>query len=245
MRGVTLGELVRRLRVQLSHSTNVAHGQATQESLEERIRMAQDWLWEVYDWEHLNVDRDIVLQDGQRYYPVPTDLTAERINRVAFKYASDWIPLEYGISPDCYSQYDSDADVRSWPVYRWRFAEDPDDSTGNIDAYGKIEVWPIPSQNGESDTKVGCLRVRGIRVMRPLTSQSSKSELDGNLIVLTAAVPLVARQNQKDAERMAAELEKLRLRLQGQSSIKSARHSFVDQDVPVSKTDLRFAYVRT
>ena len=153
MRGITLTNLVRRLRVQLSHSVNVAHGQATQEHLEEHIRMAQDWLWENYDWEHLNVDRFITLAAGQRYYPVPSDMIAERINSISVRDGNDWVPVEYGIDPCHLSTFDSDNDVRSWPVERYQFAEDPDDASGNIDAYGRIEVWPVPSDNGDAGTK--------------------------------------------------------------------------------------------
>jgi hypothetical protein len=240
MRGVTLAELVRRLRVQLSHSANVAHGLATQENLEEHLRMAQDWLWDNHDWEHLDVSRDIVMANGTRYYSVPSDMVAERVNNISFKDGSDWVPVCYGIEPEDFNVYDSDAGIKSWPVMKWRFAERLNPSSAE-----RIEVWPIPSQNGNTTTKVGCLRLRGIRTMVPMVTSSDKCELDSNLIVLTAAIRLVARQNQQDAERLSVEAEKLRLRLQGNGTAKKRRHTFgVTGDHAESRSERRFDYVR-
>lgn len=238
MRGVTLQELIRRLRVQIGHSTTVQHGAATEEQLKERLRFSQEWLWENYDWEHLDVERDIQLQDGLRYYDVPSDITAERIHKISFKYSNDWITLDYGIEPEHYSVYDSDADERSWPVCRWNFAEDDVDDT---DPMARIEVWPIPSQNGDAATKQGYLRVGGIRNLGVFTDNNHKCTLDANLIVLQAAVPIIARQSQKDAERVAAELEKLRMRLQGNGS--KGRFSFTEGEQRKA-SDVRFEFVR-
>jgi len=221
----------------LSHSTNVAHGQATEESLKERLRLSQEWLWEQYDWEHLDVSRDIQLLAGQRFYDVPSDLIAERIHSFSFKYSNEWIPVEYGINPEDFTVYDSDADVRSWPIYKWNFSEDTEAS----DPYGKIEVWPIPSQSGDPSSKLGYIRLQGIRSLGQLIGDSDKCTLDANLIVYQAAIPMVARQNQKDAERLAAEQEKLRLRLQGNGS--RGRFSF-NEDELVKASDYRFAFVR-
>lgn len=244
MRGVTLDELVRRLRVQLSHSVNVAHGSATEEHLKEHLRLAQDWLWEKYDWEHLDVSRDVVLEAGTRYYALPADMTEERINRVTFKDGSEWIALEYGIEPEHFSCYDSDNGATSWPVCRWRTAEEPNPVPEGLEDRQWIEVWPVPSNTGDSQTKWGCLRLRGIRKMAPLVDGDDKCEIDGNLIVMHAAIRLVARQSQKDAERLAGEADALRMRLQGNGTAKKRRHNFAPDEPTGSFTDRRFAYVR-
>lgn len=226
MRGETLSTLVRKLRVEVGHSTTAAHGLNTEDHLKERLRMGQEWLWENYDWEHLDVSRDIQLQAGQRIYDGPADMIADRIHSVSFKYSNEWLPLTYGINPEDFGVYDSDQDVRSWPIYKWNFAEGSPDPTGPA----RIEVWPIPAITGDVATKVGYIRVQGIRNLNPFTDNAHKCDLDGNLIVLHTAAKIVARQSQRDAERLVAEGEALRRRLQGNGSRKQKQVTFNDRD---------------
>ena len=80
----------------------------------------QSRLWDDYSWPFLRVRRDINLQDGQRYYDPPVDMVFEqRVERVEFKHGDIWEPMSYGIGREQYNQYDSDRDIRSWPVYRY------------------------------------------------------------------------------------------------------------------------------
>ena len=65
--------------------------------------------------------------------------------------------MNFGISAGHYNQYDSDSDVRSWPIMQY-------DAYGSV--AGQIEVWPVPSNNGSASTKEGVLRLMKTCKMR-------------------------------------------------------------------------------
>jgi hypothetical protein len=146
------------------------------------------------------------MQAGQRYYDFPTDLNLERVERVEFKWDDRWHQLEYGIGRTQLDQYDSDRDVRSWPIYRWKEAED-----------NQIEVWPVPSLDGSIDPPTGLLRFTGIRALRPLVQESDRADLDDTLLVLFSAAEILAREKAADAglKLQMAENHYRRLRARG------------------------------
>ncbi len=222
MRGVRLDDLVTDLRAEIGHSTNPSVGINARDYLVQVLRRTQDRLWEEYDWAHLKVSRDIVLQAGQRYYSVPVDLHYERIVEVGFKYGDTWHKLGHGIDERCYSTYDSDRDERSWPVAKWDVAED----TGAVDDIGVIEVWPMPSRSTTATD--GTLRLTGFRRIQSLVEGGDKCELDGTLIVLMAASEIQARQNQGDAQFKLQQAQQLLSRLMNQNSNKKKSVSFTD-----------------
>jgi len=187
-RGTTLGELVTDLRSEVGHSLNSNLGSSMREVLVNTIQRVQRRLWDDYSWPFLRVRRDIELAEGQRYYDMPTDLVFERIERVEFKYGDIWEPMSYGIGRDQYNQYDSDRDIRSWPIYRYDNYEN-----------NQIELWPIPNQNHESSTGSGLVRIHGIRNLSALVEDSDTADLDDQLVILYAAANLLARQRQADA----------------------------------------------
>ena len=152
------------------------------------IQRVQSRLWSDYSWPFLQVRRDINLADGQRYYDLPSDMVFERIESVEFKYGDIWEPMSYGIGRDQYNQYDSDRDIRSWPIYRYDNYEN-----------NQIEVWPIPNQNVDATTGSGLLRLHGIRNLTRLSENSDTADLDDQLIILYAAANFLQRQRQADA----------------------------------------------
>lgn len=187
-RNVTLGELIDDVRAEAGHSLQANLGTAMREVLIKVIQRQQRRLWEDHDWTFLRVDRDVAVQAGQRYYNFPADMTLERIERVEFKWDDRWHKLEYGIGATQYDQYDSDRDVRSWPIYRWKEAEN-----------NQVEVWPIPSLNGSLQPLQGALRFTGIRALRPLVQESDRADLDDTLLVLYSAAEILAREKASDA----------------------------------------------
>jgi hypothetical protein len=200
MRGQTLATLIDNLRAEVGHSTNVAHGVNAEDYLKRTLRRTQEWLWGDWNWPHLLVYRLIPLSRTQRYYSVPADVPFERIlqDQVYAKDGDQWRPMIFGIQqPQLFPQYDSDRGDMSWPPTRWDVAEDPGDTAGNIDNFGQIEVWPIPSMDGE-------MKIRGVRVIRPMVEMSHRCELDGDLLVLYAAAEILARQKATDAEAKGA-----------------------------------------
>lgn len=187
-RNVTLGELIDDVRAEAGHSLQSNLGTAMRDVLIKVIQRQQRRIWEDHDWTFLRVERDVPVQAGQRYYDFPADLTLERVERVEFKWDDRWHRLEYGIGATQYDQYDSDRDVRSWPVYRWKEAEN-----------NQIELWPVPSLNGDAEDYSGLVRFRGIRALRPLVQESDRADLDDTLLVLYSAAEILAREKASDA----------------------------------------------
>jgi hypothetical protein len=217
-RNVTLGELIDDVRAESGHSLQANLGTAMREVLIKVIQRQQRRLWEDFDWPFLRVDRDIAAQAGQRYYDFPADLTLERLERVEFKWADRWQQLTYGIGPAEYDQFDSDRDVRSWPVYRWKEAEN-----------NQVEIWPIPSQNGDSPSD-GLIRFTGIRTLRPLVDQADRADLDDTLLVMFSAAEILAREKASDASLKLQLAEAHYRRLKGRNS---KRDTFsLSQDEP-------------
>ena len=187
-RNVTLGELIDDVRAEAGHSLQSNLGTAMRDVLIKVIQRQQRRLWEDHDWTFLRVERDVPVQAGQRYYDFPVDLNLERVERVEFKWDDRWHRLEYGIGRTQLDQYDSDRDVRSWPVYRWKEAEN-----------NQIEVWPVPSLNGDTVNLSGLIRFTGIRALRPLVQESDRADLDDTLLVLYSAAEILAREKAADA----------------------------------------------
>lgn len=187
-RGSTLGQLLDDLRAEVGHSLNPALGTNTRDVLINVLQRQQKRLWEDYAWPFLRVTRDVTVQAGLRYYNLPADLTFERVEMAEFKWGDRWYQLAYRIGREQLNQYDSDRDVRSWPVERWDTTDD-----------GRIEIWPVPAQNGSSTTGDGTVRLTGIRKLKTFVSDADTADLDDQLIVLYAAAEILARQKQADA----------------------------------------------
>jgi hypothetical protein len=184
------------------------------------LQRTQDRLWEAWDWPHLRVKRFIPLAAGQRYYNVPEDLHFERILLVEVRDADRWLQLCPGIEGKHYDIYDSDLDQRCYPPTRWSVAEDTQDTAGNIDGRGMIEVWPMPDRDHNAETLDATLRITGTRNMRRFTVPTDRCELDHNVIVLHAAAEILARQKSEDAQLKASAAAQLLQRLKGQGQLK-------------------------
>lgn len=206
-RGTSLGQLLDDLRAEVGHSLNPALGVNTRDVLINVLQRQQKRLWEDYSWPFLRVDRDIVCQAGLRYYNIPADLTFEKIERVQFKWGDRWQDLTYGIGQQQLNQYDSDRDIRSWPITNWYVTDD-----------NRIEVWPIPAQNGSAATTDGLIRITGIRKPNPLVNDAHTADLDDQLIVLYAAAEILARQKQADAQNKLQQAQAHYARLKARNS---------------------------
>lgn len=206
-RNVTLGELIDDLRAEAGHSLQANLGAAMREVLIKVLQRQQRRLWEENDWTFLRVERDVLAQAGQRYYNIPADMVLESIERIEFKWEDRWQVLTYGIGPVQYDQYDSDRDIRSWPVYRWREYEN-----------GQIEVWPIPSNNGDAITKAGAIRFTGKRNLRPLVAEADQADLDDTLLVLYSAAEILAREKAQDAQLKLQMAERHLAKLRGRGA---------------------------
>jgi hypothetical protein len=203
-----LREMLTALRAECGHSTNVAHGLNDREAMVYLLDRTQLDLWESYQWPMLLADRDVALAPAQRYYSYPSDLRFEDIDHLWLLNQTQIYPLDYGITPEQFLDYDSDANAQSWPPRRWMHHGDNN----------TLEIWPIP----DATAPQGRLRLRGTRMPVPLINDSDVATLPWRIIVLTAASEVLAREKDPAAEvkgKRASELiRRLRVR---QSSHKS------------------------
>lgn len=182
-RGTSLGQLVVMLRKEIGDATSAALGQNTLPHLQHVLARTQEFLWNDFNWPHLRVYREEVLQAGERYYSYPSDFGFDNVENVHVRYNDDWRIVLYGIEPEHYNLSDPELDAREDPVCRWQAYED-----------NQFEVWPLPASNGLR------LRFEGRRNLHPLIADQDKADLDDNLIVLFAATEILGRRDAKDAK---------------------------------------------
>lgn len=183
MRNQPLLDMLQDLRAEIGDSQNPAHNAAAREVHVRALRRTQEILWGRYDWPFLRVERFVDVQAGQRFYALPPDLSAERLETVEVHYGGHWCKLHPGITPGAYAYSNSYAGGESWPVQCWRLTDSD-----------QIELWPVPDKNATitADDLDGRLRITGIRNLRPLVSDDNRSDLDGTMIVLFTAADILA-----------------------------------------------------
>ena len=183
--GQTLDQLVLALRAEIGDSTNLSMGVQAMPGLQQTLRRVQETYYADFNWPHLRVFREQEMQAGERYYTFPADVDFERIYGV---WARDsdatnphWRPINYGITPEDYNLFNSDAGVTDYYIRKWNHYE------GN-----QFEVWPTPSA-------AGAIRFRAMKTLSPLVAGTDKCDLDGTLLVLMAAAEMLARAKTQDA----------------------------------------------
>jgi len=201
--GTSLLNLRRLLRAEVSQSLNTAQGVNAQGQYDMILDRTQKELWESYEWPHLTYYSDLVLQNSQRLYAYPYDMPFDYIIKAYVLTGTiNWEPLSFGISLEDYSQYGGETG-KSWPPRKW--ANRPVVTTSGgppfpragegsalTDPIGKIELWPVPNQNGS-------LRFKGQAPVNPLVSDTDKAVLDDVLITLFASAEILAAQKAEHA----------------------------------------------
>jgi len=208
-RNTTLQVLLDDLRAEAGHSVQANLGRATETMMLTLLNRVQRRLWEDFSWPFLHTKKNIVMQAGDRYYNVPSGMTLERIESAEFKWSNRWGKVKYGIEPGHYNQWDSDRDVRSWPILRY-------EAYGDV--AGQLEVWPVPSENGDATTGEGNLRLEGVKNLSPLNAKTDTADLDDQLIVLFAAAELLARQKSADGQIKMGQAQSHYVRVKGRLS---------------------------
>lgn len=200
-RSKTLGALVTQLRTVLGHDRSPAAGAAFVDHLKEAIRSAQEELYDEFAWPFLICRRDKTVNAGQRYYDFPTDLPLENISSIEALWGGQYYPVDYGITPAEYSQYNSDSNVRSDPVQKWAVL-----NTGTV----QYELWPLPAT-----TLADGIRFHGRKALNALVDTNDISDLDDRLICYRAATIMstdekrITKFNGLEMKRMAAITGKL------------------------------------
>jgi hypothetical protein len=188
--GTKLSDLRRMLRAEVGQSLNPAQGSNAQGQYDMMLDRTQRELWEQYEWPHLFYYTDLAVQTGQRFYDYPVGMPFDAILRGHYlDSGTNWLPLGYQIGLHCYSQYGGESG-RAWPPQRWQNV--PQFSAGKTIPVGKLELWPVPAQNGT-------LRFNGQALVNALVSDNDVAVLDDTLITLFTAAEILAAQKGENA----------------------------------------------
>jgi hypothetical protein len=185
-RGRQLQQVVESLQHEARLSTSTSRGVDNRAYLKHVIKRTQELLYLTYDWPFLRATKETsrkTLNAGQRYYDFPAGISQDRIIRVYRQYGSHiWEPLEQGITPENYTAYDSDADVRADPALRWEYYDQD-----------QFEIWPIPSAESQ-------VWFDALIPLPDLVQEEDIVVLDDVVVYLHAAAEILAADGQKDAQ---------------------------------------------
>jgi len=211
-RGITLEKLIYNLRSEVGQSTNPAVSRSTRARFVAILNRVQRRLYADFEWPFLNISRDIQMQAGSRYYDFPDDIDMDRVVRIENKWGGTWQRVGNGITNKNLNEYDSDADVRSDPVWRWQYyLEDGQDEP-------QFEVWPVPASNGVLSTLEGYVRVHGTQKLSDMVADADTCLLDGDLLVMYAASEILARLKSADAPAKLEGANSLYIKLKGRGT---------------------------
>jgi hypothetical protein len=199
-RNKTLGSILDLYRSHAKLSGNPAHHAQLRDSQVRLLASFYETLHAAHDWPHLNIEREYALQAGQRLWDFAPDFDLDRIRRIYVKEGGDWVPLRPAVTQCDYASYDSALGERSWPVVAWRIWEGE-----------KIEVWPIPDQNGDAATHNGYLKVEGVKARGPFFDDTHVCLLDDLMIALFAAAETLSDPRARQEKRLQAEARKQQL----------------------------------
>lgn len=189
MRNQTLGQLKADLRSELHQSSNPAVAQSSDHILVNAIKKAQSWVHNAHSWPHMRSERDILLQAGQSLYGWPVDMDYENVEGMLVKYGNRWLEVkEFTEDDSVYNAFDTDQNVRTDPVRRYRIKSDT-----------QLEVWPLPASNGvAASVGDGALRIKGLLRPPQLSGDAVTCPFDDGLVVLIAAARCVRGKKERD-----------------------------------------------
>lgn len=197
----TMSTMLTQLRAALGQSLTVpAIGSGDDVILMQLLSDKQKDLASMYSWPFLEDRFDYNnIQVGSRYLAFPTmddegDATVldlERPIKVEVFWGAKWSPVAYGIGSEQFNFLNSDLPGNLQdPITNWRWSQE-----------GMFEIWPM-------NATVQTLRFTGQRAMDTLAALTDTADLDDRLLVLAVAADILARQNQKDADRMSARYQR-------------------------------------
>jgi len=195
----TLLEMTKNLRSEAGHSTAVAQGLNSVETLKYLLKRTQEELWTAFTWPELTERADIAISPGTYLYSYDTTMQFDCIREVyaANGSGTSWSRVDYGISEDKRKVGSALNTSTGDPVRYWE-SENPTSGTA------QFRVWPTPQTTG-------WLRMKGNRSLKALVADADTSTLDATCIILFAASELLARAKAEDA---ANKLQKAQRHLQ-------------------------------
>ena len=195
MRGQTLGQMIRMLRLETGQSVQPAQGMQNRDHLAHALARVQSQLYTDFDWPILRIYREEKVRTGERIYSWPDDLDAEDVRQLYDDLGGQWVPMAYGIDMDMRNS--QPANSRSDPAVAWQIVDGR-----------QYEIWPKPATDRS-------IAIYGYKHLPQLVNDTDKAVLDDNLIVLFAAAEFLARNKMGDARAKLESAQRLKVRLQG------------------------------
>jgi len=195
MRGQTLGQLIRMLRLETGQSVQPGQGMQNRDHLAHLLARVQSQLYDDFDWPILRIYREEKVRRNERIYSWPDDIDVEEVRQLYDSVSGQWAPMVYGISVDMRNA--QPADSASDPAIAWQIVDGR-----------QYEIWPKPA----SDRSIA---IYGYKQLGQLVNDADKAVLDDNLIVLFAAAEFLARNKMPDARAKLESAQRLKTRLQG------------------------------
>ena len=162
------------------------------------ISNKQKWLASEYDFPFLEHFFDMTVAGGQQYVDFPAsladnqgevaELNFERPVSASVFWNQVYDDMYYGIGQDEYNWMNAQLGQYTDPVQRWRFRTNVDDDPNP----NQFEVWPVP-------VTPQTVRFTAQRLVRPLTGDEDKADLDDMLLVYFVAGDVLTRAKQADA----------------------------------------------
>lgn len=180
---VQLLELIERVRVEASFSTNAAHGVQQRPHIIGLLNRVQRGLAASTDWDELDTHAVVSLQAGKWIYDIPNAMNFEKMRLLYARDGDEFFEVEKGFGPREFAAYDPTQDERSWPVQRWRL---------NSDSHKSFDVWPMPDRAAKLD-------VLGQKIPAALVNDDDFSTLDGDVLALRVAAHLLAKSSPQEA----------------------------------------------
>jgi hypothetical protein len=190
--GVPLSELRHELMAETFQSLSPAQTTSSTPFYNYQLDRVQREQWNLIEWPHLTIYKDVPMVQGQKYYDYPTQLPFDSIFRMWWPQGVNWVPLDYGITPNTYAAMGGE-DVQAWPPRRWRNCALYDEVNNVTQPAAQFEIWPVPTAQPFS------IRIEGNAPLNPLIEDTDTCVIDATLIVLMAAAEILAVQKSEGA----------------------------------------------
>lgn len=202
MIGTTLVALVDMFRMEIGASSQPGQGVGVLPAHQNLIRRTQEWLYDDYDWPHLQYDWIFNILPGERYYSFPATVNPFRVISTDRYYNNRWGKISNGISRETYNWSDPQQNQAQDPVRAWRRYNDL--TMGQE----QFELWPVATISYPI-----CFRM--MQALPPLVAANDRAVLDDRLISLICAAEYLTSKKDAGASVKQAAAQKLYTRLRG------------------------------
>lgn len=175
----TLGEIVDAVRHEARISTNSSFGADHLEYIKQKVARNYALLTDDYEWNYLELDRTqdqagLVTVAGENVYDFPAMVDGPRAESLWVRWGEQWVCLVYGISLGDYNAFDPSLDSRAEQPLKWAHK-----------GVEQFEIWPMPASDGIE------MRFEGPRLPEPIVNESSRLDVDFELITLVVAAEIL------------------------------------------------------